>query len=73
MAIVRGLAVVFDVGPAQCGAADVSVEDGAGVTEVRYVGRPIPCPQPVAVVWFNRVGLCNDHCLQLWPNLAETP
>jgi hypothetical protein len=73
MAVSRGLAVVFDVGPEHCGAAEVAIEDGAGELQMRYVHRPVPCERPVAAVWLGRVGLCEEHCLQLWPQLAETP
>jgi len=67
VAIVRGIAVTFDAGPDQCGAVECAVEEGTNVLEARAVQG---CDHPVALVWLGKVGLCEDHVLQLWPELG---
>ena len=67
MAIVRGLAVMFDAGPSRCGAVEVALEDSADVVEARCLNG---CDQPPALIWLGQVGLCEAHVLQLWPELG---
>ena len=66
MAIVRGLAVMFDAGPDQCGAVECAVEEDGDVLQARAVQG---CDHPPALVWLGKVGLCEAHVLQMWPEL----
>jgi hypothetical protein len=67
MAIVRGIAVMFDAGPDQCGAVEVAMEEGGDVLAARCLKG---CDQPPAFVWLGQVGLCEDHVLRMWPELG---
>ena len=58
MAIVRGLAVMFDAGPEQCGAVECVMEEGADVLQARAIKG---CDHPPVMVWLGLVGLCADH------------
>ena len=68
MAIVRGIAVMFDAGPDQCGAVEVATEDQGEVVTVRYLAA---CDRPPHLVWLGQVGMCEDHVLRMWPELGE--
>jgi hypothetical protein len=68
MAIVRGIAVRFDAGPDRCGAVEIAMEEAGGVLEARSLGG---CDRPPALVWLGLVGLCEEHVLRMWPELAE--
>jgi hypothetical protein len=67
VAIVRGIAVMFDAGPNQCGAVEVAMEEGTDVLEARCLHG---CNQPSAMVWLGQVGLCEEHVLRMWPELG---
>jgi hypothetical protein len=67
MAIVRGIAVVFDAGPEQCGAVEIAMENGGDMLAVRALAG---CNQPPTMVWLSQVGLCEDHVLRMWPELG---
>lgn len=67
MAIVRGIAVMFDAGPDQCGAVEIAMEEGSNVLDARALAG---CPERPALVWLGQVGLCEDHILRMWPELG---
>jgi hypothetical protein len=67
MAVVRGIAVMFDAGRDQCGAVEVAVEDQGDVVAVRDLAG---CNRPPHLVWLGQVGLCEDHVLRMWPELG---
>jgi hypothetical protein len=69
VAIVRGIAVMFDAGTEQCGAVEIAMEDGGNVLGARALAG---CDQPPAMVWLGQVGLCEDHVLRMWPELATS-
>jgi hypothetical protein len=68
VAIVRGIAVVFDAGPGQCGAVEIAMEEGADVLKARALAG---CDQRPAMVWLGQVGLCEDHVLRMWSELGR--
>jgi len=67
VAIVRGIAVVFDAGPDQCGAVEIAMEENTDVLKARALAG---CTQPPALVWLGQVGLCEDHILRMWPEVG---
>ena len=67
MAIVRGIAVMFDAGTDQCGAVEIAMENGGDLLVARALAG---CDQPPAMVWLGQVGLCEDHILRMWPELG---
>jgi hypothetical protein len=67
VAIVRGIAVMFDAGPDQCGAVEIAMEEDTGVLKARALAG---CNQPPAMVWLGQVGLCEDHILRMWPEVG---
>jgi hypothetical protein len=67
MAIECGIAVMFDAGLDQCGSVEVAMEDSPEALTGRWLKG---CDQPPALVWLGRVGLCEDHVLRMWPELA---
>jgi hypothetical protein len=69
VAIVRGIAVVFDAGPDECGAVEIAMEENTDVLKARALAG---CNQPPAVVWLGQVGLCEDHILRMWPELGRS-
>jgi NADH:ubiquinone oxidoreductase subunit E len=69
VAIVRGIAVMFDAGPDQCGAVEVAMDGDGDVLGVRCLQD---CDQPPVLVWLGQVGLCEDHVLRMWPELGES-
>jgi hypothetical protein len=68
VAIVRGIAVVFDAGPDEGGAVEIAMEENTDVLKARALAG---CNQPPALVWLGQVGLCEDHVLRMWPELGE--
>jgi hypothetical protein len=69
VAIVRGIAVMFDAGPDQCGAVEIAMEEGTDVLKARALAG---CDRPPAMVWLGQVGLCEDHVLRMWPELGRS-
>jgi hypothetical protein len=69
VAIVRGIAVVFDAGPDECGAVEIAMEENTDVLKARALAG---CNQPPALVWLGQVGLCEDHILRMWPELGRS-
>jgi hypothetical protein len=69
MAIVRGIAVVLDDGPDQCGAYEIAIEQDESMLGARIVAV---CEQPPALLWLGKVGLCEGHALRMWPELAQS-
>jgi hypothetical protein len=67
VAIVRGIAVMFDAGTDRCGAVEIAMEDVGDVLATRALAG---CDQPPAMVWLGQVGLCEDHILRMWPELG---
>jgi hypothetical protein len=67
--IVRGIAVVFDAGPDECGAVEIAMEEDTDVLKARALAG---CNQPPALVWLGQVGLCEDHTLRMWPELGRS-
>jgi hypothetical protein len=67
VAIVRGIAVMFDAGPDQCGAVEIAMEDRGDTLEYRHLAG---CDRPPTLVWLGQVGLCEDHVLRMWPELG---
>jgi hypothetical protein len=68
VAIVRGIAVMFDAGPDQCGAVEIAMEEDGNLLAARALAG---CDRPPALVWLGQVGLCEDHVLRMWPELGE--
>jgi hypothetical protein len=69
VAIVRGIAVMFDAGPYQCGAVEIAIEEGTDVLKARDLAG---CDRPPAMVWLGQVGLCEGHILRMWPELGRS-
>jgi len=67
MAIVRGIAVMFDAGPHVCGAVEIAMEEDESLLAARILAG---CDQPPARVWLGKVGLCETHILRMWPELG---
>jgi hypothetical protein len=67
MAVVRGVAVMFDAGPDQCGAVEIAMEESGDVMRARCLQG---CDRPPVMVWLGQVGLCEDHVLGMWPELG---
>jgi hypothetical protein len=57
MAIVRGLAVLFDRGSTRCCAVEIAIEQGGNVLEARDVQG---CDHLPVTTWLG-AGLCEDH------------
>jgi hypothetical protein len=68
MAIVRGIAVMFDAGQHVCGAVDIAMEEDESVLAARALAG---CDQPPALTWLGKVGLCEAHVLRMWPELGQ--
>jgi hypothetical protein len=69
VAIVRGIAVVFDAGPDECGAVEIAMEENTDVLKARALAG---CSQRPALVWLGEVGLCENHILRMWPELGRS-
>ena len=69
VAIVRGIAVMFDAGPDQCGAVEIAIEEGTEVLKARALAG---CDRPPAMVWLGQVGLCEGHILRMWPERSRS-
>jgi hypothetical protein len=67
MAIVRGIAVMFDAGPHVCGAVEIAMEEDESVLAARVLAS---CAEPPLHVWLGKVGLCEQHVLRMWPELG---
>jgi hypothetical protein len=57
MAVVRGLAVMFDRGPDEWAAIEIAMEEGSDVLQSRVSQR---CHKPPVTKWLG-AGLCEDH------------
>jgi hypothetical protein len=64
MTVVRGIAVMFDAGPNQCGTVEVAMADRGDTLDCRYLRG---CDQAPHLIWLGKVGLCEDHILRMWP------
>jgi hypothetical protein len=61
MAIVRGLAVMFDRDPTRCCAVEIAMEQGDDVLEARDIQG---CDHLPVTTWLG-AGLCGDHAAQM--------
>jgi hypothetical protein len=64
VAIVRGIAVLFDGGSECCCAVEVAMEEGTDPLQARTVQA---CDHPPVTTWLG-AGLCADHRDQLRVN-----
>jgi hypothetical protein len=70
MAIVRGLAVMFEGDPGRCCAVELAMEEDGNVLEARAVQA---CDRPPVMVWLGLAGLCADHAAQMQLDPSSAP